>query len=244
MLLRSVRVECMKLRRSFIWLALVALPLLSAVLGTLNFLNNTGLLTNEWYSLWTQHTLFYCDLFGPALIGVYCAYVCRLEHLNRNWNMVMTQPVSAFTVVLSKLSIVSLLAAITQLFAGVLFIIGGKLAGFTTPVPVELVYWLARGWLGFTVYAALLLIPSLIIRSFAVPVALALLGGFLGLPALIKGYGLYYPFSLVPFSMCCNNPTEPMACSTPAFLTSCAIYLAVGILGGTAWLGRTDVKTT
>jgi len=234
----------MKLRRSFIWLALAVLPLLSAVIGTFNYLNNTGILTEEWYSLWTQHTLFYCDLFGPALIGVYCAYVCRLEHLNRNWNMVMTQPVSALTVMLSKLTVVSLLAAATQILAGVLFIISGKLAGFTRPIPFELVQWLARGWLGFTVYAALLLIPSLIIRSFAVPVALALLGGFLGLPALIKGFGLYYPFSLVPFSMCCNKPTEPMACTTLAFIVVCAIYLAVGILGGTVWLGRTDVKTT
>ena len=84
MFIRSVRAEFLKLRRSFIWLAMLALPVLSAGLGTANYLSNLGMLTEQWYSLWTQHALFYCTLFAPALTGVYCAYICRLEHLNRN----------------------------------------------------------------------------------------------------------------------------------------------------------------
>lgn len=243
MFIRSVRAECMKLRRSFIWLAIAALPLLSSVLGTLNFLNNTSILTEEWYSLWTQHALFYCTLFAPALTGVYCAYLCRLEHLNRNWNMVMTQPIPVITMVLSKLTVVSLLSAVTQLLIGVFFILGGKLAGFTSPLPIALVYWLLRGWVSLTVYAALLLIPAFIVRSFAIPVALGLMGGFLGLPALIKGFGAYFPFSLLPLSMCSHNPAEPMQCSAILFAASCSVYFCIGIFLCFIWLRRTDVKT-
>ncbi len=243
MLIRSFKAELMKLRRSFIWLALAVLPFISALLGTLNFFNNIGMLKKEWYSLWTQHALFYCTLFAPALTGVYCAYVCRLEHLNRNWNMVMTQPVSAAAVVLSKLAVVSVLSALTQALIGVFFIISGKIAGFTAPIPVSLVYWLVRGWLSLTVYASLLLIPSLLIRSFAVPVALGLIGGFVGLPALIKGFGVYYPFSLLPLSMCSHNPAEPMDCPAVMFIISCLAYLLAGVVFCTLWLRRTDVKT-
>ena len=59
MLIRSSRAEFLKLRRSDIWLAMLVLPLLSAGLGTANYLNNLGMLTEQWYSLWTQHALFY-----------------------------------------------------------------------------------------------------------------------------------------------------------------------------------------
>lgn len=239
---QAMRAEWMKLRRSMIWLAMATLPLLSAVLGTFNFLSNIAILQHEWYSLWTQHALFYCLLFAPTLTGVYCAYVCRLEHLNHNWNQVCTQPVGALTLVLSKLAVVSGLSAVTQALIGVFFILGGKLAGITAPVPVELAYWLLRGWVSLTVYAALLLLPSLVFRSFAIPVAIGMLAGFLGLPALVKGFGGYYPFSLVPLSMCSNNPTEPMQCSAALFAVSCAVWLALGVICCSAWLRRGDVK--
>ncbi len=243
MFFRSFRAECMKLKRSFIWLALAVLPLLSAAIGTFNFMANIGILKKEWFSLWTQHALFYCVLFGPALTGVYCAYVCRLEHLNHNWNMVMTQPETVFTFVLSKLSVVSVLSAATQVLIGIFFIVSGKLAGFEAPVPIQLAYWLVRGWLSLIVYASLLLVPALIVRSFAVPVALGLIGGFLGLPALIKGYGVYYPFSLLPLSMCSHNPSEPMQCRASTFIISCILYISVGIVVSSFWIKRTDVKT-
>ena len=116
MLIWSIRAELLKLRRSCIWIAALVLPLLSAVFGTLNYLGNIAILQDAWYSLWTQHALFYCTLFAPTLMGIYCAYLCRLEHLHGNWNMVMTQPIAVHTVVLSKLVVVSLLSALTQLF--------------------------------------------------------------------------------------------------------------------------------
>ena len=77
---RCLRAEVRKLHGSMIWLAVAVLPLVSAVLGTFNYLGNLTILQDQWYSLWTQHALFYCFLFAPALTGVYCAYLCRLEH--------------------------------------------------------------------------------------------------------------------------------------------------------------------
>lgn len=244
MFIRSVRAEFLKLRRSFIWLAMLALPVLSAGLGTANYLNNLGMLTEQWYSLWTQHALFYCTLFAPALTGVYCAYICRLEHLNRNWNAVMTQPVPVSTMLAAKLTVVSVMTALTQLFIGILFIISGKIAGLTAPIPFELVYWILRGWWALTVQASLLLCVALIIRSFAVPVAAGILGGFCGLPALVKGFGVYFPFSLLELGMCSHNPSEPMDCSAAGFLVSSILYLLLGFAVSVLWMRKQDVKTT
>lgn len=244
MLLRAIRAEFLKLRRSFVWLALIILPLISAGLGTANYLNNLGMLTDQWYSLWTQHALFYCALFAPALTGVYCAYVCRLEHLNRNWNAVMTQPVPVGTMLVAKLTVVSLLTLITQLFIGILFIISGKIAGLTAPIPFALVYWVLRGWWALTVQASLLLFIALVIRSFAVPVAAGILGGFCGLPALVKGFGVYFPFSLLELGMCSHNPSEPMDCSAAAFIINSCLYLLLGLAASILWMKKNDVKTT
>ena len=244
MFIRSVRAEFLKLRRSFIWLAMLALPVLSAGLGTANYLNNLGMLTEQWYSLWTQHALFYCTLFAPALTGVYCAYICRLEHLNRNWNAVMTQPVPVSTMLAAKLTVVSVMTALTQLFIGILFIISGKIAGLTAPIPFDLVYWILRGWWALTVQASLLLCVALIIRSFAVPVAAGILGGFCGLPALVKGFGVYFPFSLLELGMCSHNPSEPMDCSAAGFLVSSILYLLLGFSVSVLWMRKQDVKTT
>lgn len=244
MLICSVRTEIMKLHRSYVWLALLIMPLMSAALGTFNYLNNLEILTEQWYSLWTQHALFYGALFAPSLIGVFCAYICRLEHLNYNWNTVMTQPISVTTIILSKLIVVSMLAAITQIFIGILFIVSGKIAGLTNPIPFELLSWVTRGWWSLTVEASLLLSVAIIIRSFAVPVALGILGGFCGIAALVKGFGVLFPFSLLPLGMCSNHPSEPMECSISSFIISSVAYLILGLLISVFWMKKRDIHAS
>ena len=90
MLLRSIRAELMKCRRSPVWLAFVVLPLFPAILGTANYLGNLEVLKSQWYSLWTQHVLFASLFFLPAQLGVFCAWQWRLEHTDHNWNQAMT----------------------------------------------------------------------------------------------------------------------------------------------------------
>lgn len=60
MFLRTLRAERMKLRHSPVWLAFFILPIVPAVMGTFNYLQNIDILQDQWYSLWTQHTLFTC----------------------------------------------------------------------------------------------------------------------------------------------------------------------------------------
>ena len=53
MLLRLIRCELMKWHRSPVWLAFLFLPILPALLGTLNYMGNLEILQDTWYSLWT-----------------------------------------------------------------------------------------------------------------------------------------------------------------------------------------------
>ncbi|MFQ9807576.1 MAG: hypothetical protein ACLR07_14850 [Christensenellales bacterium] len=63
MLRRCICAENRKLHASPIWLMFLILPIISAGYGTFNYLQNLEILTDGWYSLWTQHTLFYSLFF-------------------------------------------------------------------------------------------------------------------------------------------------------------------------------------
>ena len=80
MLENCILCEKMKLRRSPMWIAFVLFPIVPAALGTGNYLNNLTLLKSEWFSLWTQETLFYSNFFFAPLIAVYCGYLWRIEN--------------------------------------------------------------------------------------------------------------------------------------------------------------------
>lgn len=243
MFIRTIRAERMKLRRSPVWLAFFVLPILPAVMGTFNYQMNIGILQNKWYSLWTQHTLFSCYFFIPAVIGVYCSYLWRLEHTQYNWNAAMSAPVRVGYIYLAKLIMVSTMVILTQAWTGLLFILSGELIGLGDPIPPELFSWLFFGALGGIVISALQLFISLVIRSFAIPVGMALVGGIAGLAALAKGYGIWFPYSLISLGMQGNGPSNEMQYNSGQLITSCLLFTGFFILLSIVWLSKRDVKT-
>jgi ABC-2 type transport system permease protein len=242
MLLRTLRAEQMKLRHSPVWLAFFILPILPAVMGTFNYLQNLGILQDEWYSLWTQHTLFTCYFFLPAIIGVYCSYLCRLEHIHHNWNATMTAPVPVVDIYLAKLIAASFMVILTQVWIGVLYVLSGKLAGLASPIPSELITWLLCGALGGIVICALQLSISLVIRSFAVPVGIALMGGVAGLAALAKGFGFWFPYSLLDIGMRSNSPASTIPINMTQFIVNCMMFITIFCLFAVLWLKGRDVS--
>lgn len=243
MLLRVLKAEMIKMHHSPVWLAFLLIPIIPAFMGTFNYLNNLGILENQWYSLWTQHTLFACYFFLPVLIGIYASYLFRLEHANHNWNAVLTAPVPVSWLFLAKLMMGWLTVMLTQLWIGLLFIISGFLVGLSGPIPPELPLWLLFGALGGMVVCALQLCLSLVICSFAVPVGIALIGGIAGLALLSQGYGLYFPYALITLGMRANDPAAPMSVGAIQFLIAAAVFIAGFGLFAITWLKRRDAVT-
>ena len=241
MLLRAIKAEVLKCRRAPVWLAFLVLPVFPAVLGTFNYLGNLGVLEDQWYSLWSQHTLFSSMFFLPALFGVFCAWQWRLEHTDHNWNAVLTAPIPAGTLYLAKLAVDAAVSLLAMAFIGVLFVLSGKVAGITAPLPPELPRWLLFGALGGVVVCAVQLFFSLAIRAFAPPVAMALVGGILGLMVTSQGWGTAFPYSLLALGMAANNPR--MELPLPSFLTGCAGYLVLAAVLSIRWLSRRDAST-
>lgn len=243
MLHHCIAAENRKLRGSPIWVVFFLLPVLSAAYGTFNFLQNQGVLRFNWYNLWTQHTLFYALFFFSPLVGLYAAYLWRLEHLGHNWNLIMSQPVPPLYLFLAKLAVVFKMALLTQGWMLTLYLLSGKLwAKLPGLPPAEVFLWALRGALAAAPVIALQLLLAMLIRSFAVPILIALGGGLAGVVLSSRGLGLVWPYSPMIAGMNSNKTEDALAGSEFPFMLSCLVFLAVFLLAADCLLRKRDVK--
>lgn len=198
---QSISAEWLKLSHSHIWLVLIILPIISILFGSINYHFNQSVLQNEWYSLWTQVSLFYGEFFLPILISICCSYICKLEHMNKNWNVVMTSPISIRTVFTAKLFIIATLIFAVQIFFLILYFIVGKLFGLSTQIPPQTIGWIFRGWFASLTISTLQLGLSIRIKSFATPIGISLCCVFIGLGMYIMKFGMFFPHSLLSIGM-------------------------------------------
>ena len=243
MLKRCIVAENRKLHASPIWVMFFLLPTISAGYGTFNYLQNLAILTDGWYSLWTQHTLFYSMLFFPAMVGAYAAYLWRLEHLGHNWNLIMAMPVRPLDLFAAKFVVVAKLALLTHAYVFALFVVCGKLfAHLPGWPPASLPLYLLRGALGALAVIAAQLVLAMVIRSFAVPIFLALLGGISGMLAGSKGLSLFWPYCLMQAGMNANKQQDVLSGAYLPFFASCLFWLAALFLLAWLLLRKRDVK--
>lgn len=243
MLKRCILAENRKLHASPIWVMFFLMPVISAGYGTFNYLQNLEILKDGWYSLWTQHTLFYSMFFFPAMVAAYAAYLWRLEHFGHNWNLIMASPVKRQYLFAAKFFVVAKLALLTHMFVFFLYIFCGKifahLPGFP---PAKLPLFLLRGVFGVLAVIAIQLVLAMMIRSFAVPIFLGLLGGITGIFAGVKGLSLVWPYSLMQAGMNANKSADVLSGGYGIFTFSCAAWLILMFLLAEIILKRRDIR--
>ena len=243
MLKRCILAENRKLHASPIWAMFFVLPILSATYGTFNYLQNLEILTDGWYSLWTQHTLFYATLFFPAMVSAYAAWLWRLEHLGHNWNLIMSVPVRPIDLWIAKFAVVAKLTVLTHGFVFLLFTLCGKMfAGLPGWPPMALALYLLRGALGTMPIIAAQLLLSMVIRSFAVPIFLGLIGGIAGILISAKGASLFWPYSLMQIGMNANKQEDLLAGKIGLFFLSCSLWFLVLLAASQLVLQKKDVR--
>ena len=242
MLYACIKSEQTKIKRSYIWIAFILTPLIPTFMGTQNYLNNLELLQSEWTSLWTQETLFYSNFFFAPLIAIYCSYLWRLENQNKNRHLLLTQPVPVRDIFLGKLVPIIKITLFTQFWIYVLYLISGKLVDLPGLPPGETFAYTVRGLFGGVVIAALQLLISMILRSFAAPIAIAVMGSITGLLAANSAYGVYYPYSLMMLGMNANKSEDMLSGSSMPFFISCLFYLLLFCSIAAFWLKHRDVN--
>lgn len=232
MMVKLIKMEIMKLKRSYLWAVFFILPIIPAVLGTINYAANIEILQSLWLSLWTQHTLFSDYFFLPIMLGIFCSYLINEEKANHNWNRLLTLPVKRSAVFGAKLAVAGFMAFCSEAWIVILFVISGKVIGMDAPVPWgSVLRWCMMGTLGALVMVSIQLLVSLIAKSFALPVGIALFGSLSGLGFLAKGKGHIYPYSLMAYGMNANAPQQLEESGYLSFAAVCIFYiLLVGII--------------
>lgn len=181
------RAELVKLKRSAVWAITVILPLLAVVTGTLNTAGNPEILDDGWSSLTSQVTLFYSLLFYSVGIALITSTVWRTEHRGTNWNLLLTTTRRPLSLVLAKIGVILLPVAAMQL----VLVVGTLVAGtFVLRMEGDIPWDFAiSGALAVVVAVALVAVQSLLsmlLRSFAAPVAICLLGCVLGIATVLS----------------------------------------------------------
>lgn len=224
MMWRLLEAEWLKWRRSRMWIVLMTLPVLSVLIGSANYALNLGILRKEWYSLWSQVSLFYGEFFLPVLIAIACSHLCRLEHANRNWRNLLTAPIALSRIYLSKWAVLAWHMLLVQSVFFLLYLCAGKLLSLSTPLPKEILGWMTRGWIASITIGAIHLWLSMRIRSFAVPVGISLCGVLIGLGMVVNDWGLYFPYSLLTIGMGVLSQEGLTTAELLGFLTSNLLY--------------------
>lgn len=192
-----IKSELIKLKRSYIFIPMIVLPIISIIVGDANFYLNQNVLRKEWYSLWTQVGLFYGDFFYPVTIGICAAFLCRMEYTNKNWNKVFSLPLKYCHVIISKLIVLSIITFIIHCILFLLYFISGKILGFTGEFPGESLGWFIRGYIASISIGAIQLFLSIKFKSFAVPIGFGFILCFAGLFLYVNNWGMFFPHSLL-----------------------------------------------
>lgn len=239
---RSLRAEAAKLRGAGLWAVLLLMPLLATAYGTFSFAQYADRLGRDWGGLWSQHTMYYALFFFAPMLAVCAAYLWRLEHLGHNWALVLSMPLPPLCLYLAKLGAALAMTLLAQGWTWLLYLLGGKFfVGLPGLPPPETLWWALRGALAAVPVLALQLLLSMLWRSFAPPVLLALLGGIAGFLFVSNGWGLYWPYALPVLGMSANRSADLLTGQALPFAAACLGFTALFCAAAGAWLRKKDI---
>jgi hypothetical protein len=173
----AVRAEFLKVRRSLSWAVVVLLPVAMVLSGAAGTLASGERPEDGWHTMWLRSVVFH-GLFPLAIgIGILASLVWRAEHRGGNWNALMSGPAPSWRIVAAKAVVVAVLAAAMQVVLVIVVIVVGSLVfGLPGVLPGEYVLISVVIVLACVPVAVLQSGLSMIMRSFAAPIAVAFLG--------------------------------------------------------------------
>ncbi len=185
-----LRAEYLKIKRGWVWMTVVLLPGLAVVTGTINYINNPDTLGKDWASFTSQVTLFYGLVFYSAGVSLIVASLWRMEHRGNNWNFLLSHSSTIGSLLLTKIFVAFVLTAIMQIFLVAATLFSGLfIVRVPEGSPINLVIVSLVAAIGSLPLIALQTLLSALLKSFAAPVSLCVVGCVVGI-ASVTSYTL------------------------------------------------------
>ncbi|MDZ7910707.1 MAG: ABC transporter permease [Rhodococcus sp. (in: high G+C Gram-positive bacteria)] len=225
--------EMIKLRRSQAWAVVVLLPLIIAGVGTFDTIASGAGLADGWHTLWLRTVVFY-GLFPLAVgVAILASLVWKPEHRGGNWNALMSGPVPSVRIVIAKTAVVATLTTAMNIVVLAAVVVLGKVVfALDGMPPCELFATSALIVVASLPIAALQSALSMAIRSFAVPIAIALVGA--GVSVFLLTAGMNGAIFVLPYALA-TRATQ-LATGTFGDSGSLTTWAVLSILTATALL--------
>ena len=232
-----VAAEAIKLKRSSVWVVAVLLPLLAVITGSLNFKMNREAFLQGWVSLTSQMTLFYAMMFCSLGVALLASTVWRVEHRGTSWNAMRTTPHTPAAVALAKTLVLFAPLLVMQVILVVLAWISGTFfMGLGPAMPMSFTVSALLGVLAAAPLVAVQSLLSMLMRSFAAPVAVAFIGcavGF-GLAAAQSPLAYAIPQGILSMTLVLGSSASSVAGSFDAASMLPLLAATVGV-GAVLW---------
>ena len=153
----------------------------------------------------------------------------------------MTTPVPRSTIFIAKLVVLATSILAAQVLLMVFIIIVGKVVfRFEQPIPINMLWWLFMGWFSALSVGAVQLYLSMRIRSFAVPVGLAVCLSIGGLAFHIAGLSEMFPYSQIILGLSSQDEVLPID-SITTLVPMVLVYTVLFVILATNHLKKADV---
>ena len=232
-----VAAEAITLKRSSVWAVTILLPLLAVITGSLNFKMNREAFLQGWVSLTSQMTLFYAMMFCSLGVALLASTVWRVEHRGTSWNAMRTTPHTPAAVALAKTLVLFAPLLVMQVILVVLAWISGTFfMGLGPAMPMSFTVSALLGVLAAAPLVAVQSLLSMLMRSFAAPVAVAFIGcavGF-GLAAAQSPLAYAIPQGILSMTLVLGSSASSVAGSFDAASMLPLLAATVGV-GAVLW---------
>lgn len=153
----------------------------------------------------------------------------------------MTTPVARSTIFIAKLVVLAKSILVAQVLLMVFIIIVGKVVfRFEQPIPINMLWWLFMGWFSALSVGAVQLYLSMRIRSFAVPVGLAVCLSIGGLAFHLAGLSEMFPYSQIILGLSSQDEVLPID-SITTLVPMVLVYTVLFVILAAKHLKKADV---
>nr|CUH82816.1 LmgG-immunity to the lacticin LMG [Lactococcus lactis subsp. lactis] len=240
-----INTELKKLKKSGFIYFIIAFNIISIFIGSAIFSANKAVFVGDGDQsivLWGQSSLYSSQLFFPILVGILCAVSWQIEEKNKNWQKLLTSPLTPLQIVSSKFITIIIFTLINQLLFYVMFIFSSMILNIPKINFTLFILWSILGWVGSFSIVAVQLFLSIRIRSFASPILISAGGALLGLISLFLGefISFVFPYSQLQIGMRARALQNFNVTELLIFILISIIYSIIFILLATNSLDRRE----
>jgi len=239
-LVRAIRAETTKLKRSLVLLLMAAPP---AMMGLLVIgLVMSGNQPESWVQLAMSGAGIWAYLLMPLTLTALTALMAGIEHSSGGWTWSLAQPIPKTVVFLAKAVVTVLAMGVIGAGVGASIMVGGVIGTSLAPdavmegqMPLSMMADLLwRMWVASGLVLAVQFTVAHAFRAFAIPIVVGIGGTFVSVVATSWEYGVYFPW-LMPVNMLASDPAR----AQQVLLTGGGGGVLIFILAS-LWLARRD----